>query len=1112
MLTLRRLSLIRCIAITCALCAALIVVQKWKHLGVSQASVSQTGAASSTASTKISNQSSPSRIPLEQIPVPPALRSHVAENYGKLPLSFEANRGQSDKQVKFLSRGQGYTLFLTNDEAVLSLRRSNLNLSDSHSFGMSPSAFRQDAEKGQSAVLRMKLVGANKAAPIAGTGVQEGKSNYFIGNDPSQWRTNVSNYSQVRYQDAYPGVDLVYYGNQKQLEYDFVVAPGADPNAITLDVAADGATEGRNSGAPRIDANGDLLVLTHGGEVRFHKPVVYQTNESFDSHAIGGEPNALEAKNIEAKNIIDGRWVLKGGNRVGFEVAAYDPSKPLVIDPALSYSTYLGGTGTDGAFGVAIDSAGNCYVTGFTSSTNFPTKNPYQKKSGGGIDTFVTKLNATGTALVYSTYVGGSATEYPFAIGVDSTGAAYELGNTGSANFPVTAGAFQTTCISCALYPAVFLTKLSPSGTSLAYSTFLGGSGDNRAFGIALDSANDAYIVGWTTSVDFPTTPDAFQTAYAGGSSDVFVTELNPAASTVAAQLVYSTYLGGSGQDVGFGIALDSNNNTYVTGYTYSTDFPVTAAAFQTSTTVNGAAWVTKLNVGGTALLYSTYLGGTTGTSAGNSIKTDANGAAYITGYTCASDFPVTQGVFQSKFGGDCTSAGGDGFVTKLNPTGSAPVFSSYLGGTGDDVGFSIGLDSVNNIYITGRSSSPNYPVTKGAFQTKTAGGYDTIYTIVNPTGTSLLYSTYLGGAAVDVAFVMAVDSAGNAYIIGRTYSTNFPVTPGSFQATLRGATNAVVYKFSPGDQVWPMALNFGNQTIGVTSSPLTTTLTNSGPGTLAITGAALSGTAAGDYTISSNTCTSSLAFGASCVIGVTLTPSASGTRSATLAITDGALNSPQNVPLTGVASSSSVSISPATMTFTTQTVGTTSTSQAATLTNAGTSAVTITSIAATAPFSQTNNCPTSLTAGASCTINVSFTPTKGGPLTGALTVTDNATNSPQTVALTGTGTVMNFSPTSLNFGTLSKGTASPPQTITVTNLGTTSIAISKISITGSRVTSFSETNNCPISPATLGANASCTISVVFTPQLIGALNADVTLLDTGGGSPQNVPLSGTGD
>ena len=1037
--------------------------------------------------------------------VSPAFHAHVAETYGKLPLTFEPNQGQSDKPVKFLSRGEGYTLFLTGDEAVLSLRRAPARLLDRESAAqLKPIDFK--ATNQNAAVLRMKLVHANASATISGNDEQEGKSNYFIGNDPSQWHTDVANYSQVRYRDAYPGIDLVYYGNQQQLEYDFVVAPGADPRAIRLDVAAESALSGKRTSAPlHIADNGDLLVPTEGGEVRFHKPVVYQPDTVADIHSIGGNPVA-----VTAKNTIEGNWVLKSGNQVGFEVASYDASKPLVIDPALAYSTYIGGTGTDGAFGVAIDQYGNAYVTGFTSSTNFPTKNPYQSQNAGGVDTFALKLNRTGTALVYSTYLGGSGTEYPFGMAVDSKGEAYEVGNTGSANFPTTAGAFQTTCVSCATYPAVFLTKFSMAGNSLVYSTFLGGSGDNRAFGITLDSLEDAYIVGWTTSVDFPVTAGAFQTVNNGGISDAFVTELNPTGTA----LVYSTYLGGSGQDVGFGIALDSANNTIVTGYTYSTDYPVTAGAFQTSTTVNGAAWVTKLNVGGTAEIYSTFLGGTTGTSAGNSVKVDSAGNAYVTGYTCASDFPVTAGVVQPTFGGDCTSAGGDAFVTELNSTGSAPVFSTYLGGSGDDVGFSIGLDSSNNVYITGRSSSTNYPVTPGAFQSTMAGGYDCIYTILNNTGTQLLYSTYIGGTLVDVAFVMAVDKNGNSYMIGRTYSTNFPVTPGVFQSTLKGSTNAIVYKFSPGNQAWPMALNFGTEAVGVTSAPLTTTLTNSGTASLSITGEAIMGTAMSDYAITTNTCGTSLAAGASCTVTLTFTPSTTGTRSAVLAFTDASANSPQNVALTGVGSTSNATLTPASLAYATQLINTGSAAQQATLTNSGSVSITISSIAVTGPYSQTNNCGTTLAANASCTISVVFTPTKSGTQTGTLSVTDNAPNSPQSVALSGVGTVMSFSPTSLSFGTQTVKTSSPPQTITMTNVGTSAVKTTKISVTGSRVTSFiiQSSSTCPLASGTLNGGASCTIVVVFDPQLKGALNANVTALDTGGGSPQSVPMSGTGD
>ena len=1029
-------------------------------------------------------------------------RARVVESYGRLPLSFEANNGQTDKEVKFLSRGQGYTLFLTRDEAVLSLRRSPAP----SAVGDKLTAARSDAFKAtaqNSAVLYMKLVGANPQTTVSGGDQQEGKSNYFLGNDPKQWQTNVSNYSKVRYENVYPGVDLVYYGNQQQLEYDFVVAPGIDPRTITLDVAAESAvTHSRKSKPLRVSEDGDLLVVTKGGEVRFKKPTIYQPTTALGIHQIGGDPSALDASHP-----IDGRWVLKADNRVGFRVGAYDPSLPLIIDPVLSYSTYIGGTGTDGAFGVAIDISGNCYVTGFTTSANFPTKNPIQSQLAGGVDTFVLKLNRTGTALVYSTYIGGTGTEYPFGLAVDSAGDAYELGNTGSANFPTTPGAFQTTCASCANYPDVFLTKLNSAGSALVYSSFIGGSGDDRAFGITIDSLNNAYFVGWTTSTDFPVTSGAFQTTNHGGISDAFVAEMNAAGT----DLVYSTYLGGSGQDIGFGIAVDAAGNTVATGYSYSTDFPVTAGAFQTSTTVNGAAWVTKLNVKGTAQIYSTYLGGTDGTSAGNSIKFDSAGNAYVTGYTCASDFPTTAGAAQTVFGGDCTNAGGDAFVTKLNPTGTAPVFSTYLGGSGDDVGFSIGLDNANNVYITGRSSSSNYPTTPGAFQPTMAGGYDTMFSILNPTGTKLLYSTYLGGSAVDVAFVMAVDKAGNAYIIGRTYSNNFPVTPGVLQGTLRGSTNAIVYKFSIGDQAWPMLLNFGSVAVGQTSAPLVTTLTNSGTTALTLSSQTIVGTAATDYTISGNTCGTSLAAGTSCAITVTFSPSTTGNRPAVLTLSDSAQNSPQNVALSGSGSTSSITLTPASLAYAAQLINTNSASQPATLTNTGTTSITISSISTSGPYSQTSNCPSTLAAGAACTINVVFTPTKAGTQTGALSVADNGPNSPQTVALSGVGTVVSYSPTSLNFGNQPKGTSSQPKDVILTNMGGTAISITKIWITGSRVTSFSQTSDCPIAPATLAAGASCTISATFTPQLKGALNANITVQDTGGGSPQNVPMSGNG-
>src|SRR5438132_548275 len=443
--------------------------------------------------------------------LPQATKPQVLAAYGKLPLSFEANDGQADPQVKFLSRGSGYTLFLTPTEAVLTLTKA-----DGHAKRrISGEATLVEPEKRAGTVLRMRLVGANPAPEVAGVGELPGKSNYFLGNDPTKWRTNVSTYAKVEYREVYPGVNLVYYGNQRQLEHDFVVSPGADPKVITL------AFEGVDGVA--IDALGDLVLRTVGGEVRLRKPVVYQ------------EQNRQRA-------VIPTRYVLTAEHQVAFEVAAYDATKPLIIDPVLVYSTYLGGSGSDASSGIAVDTQGNAYVTGVTRSSDFPTTaGAFQTTFGGLINAFVTKLNPTGTALLYSTYLGGFGSNQGFAIAVDTLGNAYVTGGA-VRDFPTTLGAFQP-AFGGGFFDA-FVTKLNPTGTALVYSTFLGGSNDDEGFGIAADAAGNAYVTGFTQSSNFPTRAGAFQATF-GGVEDTFVTKLDP----TGAALVYSTYLGGSGDD-----------------------------------------------------------------------------------------------------------------------------------------------------------------------------------------------------------------------------------------------------------------------------------------------------------------------------------------------------------------------------------------------------------------------------------------------------------------------------------------------------------------------------------------------------------------------------------
>jgi hypothetical protein len=686
----------------------------------------------------------------------------IAGSYGRLPLSFEANQGQTDAQVRFLSRGDGYALFLTSTEAVFRLQKPVA--SDTGKANLN-----QDAGGD---VLRTRLVGANPVPQVVGLDEQTGQSNYFLGNDPIQWQTNVANYGKVEYRDVYRGINLVYYGNQQQLEYDFVVQPGADPNMIGL--ALDGVQD------LTLDAQGNLVVHMAAGDVVEHAPVIYQ-------EGAGG------------RQAIAGHYVLRDNHQAGFAVAAYDHSQPLIIDPILVYSTYLGGSDTDYAQGIAVDAAGNAYVTGNTYSANFPTTpGAFQGTAGGRNNVFIAKLNASGSALVYSTYLGGgSSNETGRAIAVDSAGNAYVTGITTSVNFPTTPSALQRTMT--VGWSHAFLTRLNASGSALVYSTYLGGDSPDRADGIAVDGAGNAYVAGYTASGNFPTTPGAFQRTLRGSSpfkGNAFVAKFNTNLAG-GASLLYSTYLGGSGLD-GFGrsggdgaegIAVDAAGNAYVTGTAHSTDFPTTPGAFQQ--TIGGGfynAFVTKVNASGTALVYSSYLGGADN-DFGQGIAVDRDGNAYVTGDAQSSNFPTTPGAFQ-RTGRNAA------FVTKVNASGTALAYSTYLGGSSGGQGYGIAVDGEGSAYVTGVTSSADFPVTTGAFQ-RTLGsrGNNAFVTRLSAGGSALAYSTYLGGSAGDGGQGIALDGAGNAYVAGWTGSGDFPTTAGAFQRTLRGRSNAFVAK-----------------------------------------------------------------------------------------------------------------------------------------------------------------------------------------------------------------------------------------------------------------------------------------------------------------------------
>lgn len=684
----------------------------------------------------------------------PLQRVSIVKGYGRVPLAFEANQGQTDPQVKFVSRGPGYGLFLTTSEAVLTLRRATRHESNS----LRAKASRQEEKP---AVLRMKLVGANAAATeVSGKDELSSKSNYFIGNDPKKWCTNIRQYARVHYANLYPGVDLMYYGNQRELEYDFELQPGADPDAIRLGI--EGASK------LRLDS-GDLVLSSAGGDVRLRRPFTYQ------------EMNGT-------KKEIPSRYVMSSKHEVGFRIGSYDRGQPLIIDPVLAYSTYLGGNTVEAAYDIAVDSAGNAYVTGVTTSADFPTANAFQAAYGGNADAFVTKINAGGTALLYSTYLGGSSDEVGQSIAVDSAGSVYLTGYTGSGDFP-TVHPIQAT--NHGIHDA-FVTKISPDGGALVYSTYLGGTGDDYGWGIAVDSVGNAHVTGDTPSRDFPVFKALQPTFHEGANFNTFVTEINRDGGA----LIYSTYWGGSGGEGGSRVAVDHAGNTYIGGYTFSPDFP-TVNAIQPTYAGNVDAYLTKLSADGQNVIYSTFLGGS-GFEYGWDVAVDLAGNAYVTGFTQSTDFPTAHALQPTNHGNT------DAFVAKINASGNAFVFSTYLGGGDTDLGTSIAADSSGNAYVGGYTKSTNFP-TANAIQPTNHGGWDAFVTKINGDGSALLYSTYLGGKANESIFDggyrdlgIAVDSAGSAYVAGTTKSADFPITPLAFQKALRGGADAFVAKIAP--------------------------------------------------------------------------------------------------------------------------------------------------------------------------------------------------------------------------------------------------------------------------------------------------------------------------
>jgi hypothetical protein len=688
--------------------------------------------------------------------------SVTIQNFNMRPLAFTQNNGQWDERVQYRADAGGALMWFTTEGVYYQFSRRIPSPPSALPEGegsktLSPEVWSKAKERDslESLVIKATFVGANPNPLIRGDDPMGYKCNYFLGNDPTKWRTDVPNYKAVVFEDIYAGIDLKYYGNgDGRMEYDFLVSPGADVSQIMVQY------EGAKS--VTLHESGELVVETGWGEMIERRPIVYQV-----------EPSGIRP--------IEGEYVLLGEGRFGFELdESYEPMYATVIDPVLSYSTYLGGDASDWSNSIAVDGSGCAFVTGMTFSSGFPTQGAYDATINGDYDIFVTKFSAAGNSLIYSTFLGGTSDAWDegFGIAVDDDDCAYVTGITESLDFPMQ-NAYDDSYDFSSAHGDAFVTKLSAAGNSLTYSTYLGGSNRDDGSGIAVDGSGAAYVTGTTSSDNFPTL-NPYQATPQGAGFDVFVAKLSVFGST----LVYSTYLGGNGVDHGYAIAIDGSGAAYVTGMTLSVDFP-TLNEYQTVQD-HEDAFVTKLSSSGSSLVYSTYLGGSDADH-GYAIAVDGSGEAYLTGYTFSTDFP-TLNPYQANQGS------WDVFVTKLSSSGNSLVYGTYLGGSGDDKGYGIKVDGSGVAYVTGWNGSTDFP-TINPYQTN-QGSWDVFVAALSSSGSSLAYSTYLGGSGDDYGNAIALDVSGAAYVAGETSSSNFP-TQNAYDPSFNSGYDAFVTKFT---------------------------------------------------------------------------------------------------------------------------------------------------------------------------------------------------------------------------------------------------------------------------------------------------------------------------
>ena len=1065
---------------------------------------------------------------------------------GRLPFIFEANKGQSDKTVEFLARGADYTVMLEADRTEIVLP---------------PAPVVKKMEKaGSPEIITIEFVGASHKAHFQPGKLLPGKSNYILGKERSQWLFGIPQYEQVTQKSVYRGIDLVYYGNEGNLEYDFVLAPGSDPQSLGFHV----------QGAERIELSdsGDLLLQTPMGNVRLQKPVVYQ------------ERNGI-------RRAVNGKFVLRSANEIGLVVGEYDAGSPLIVDPVLSFSTLIGANNNTQVQGIAVDSSKNVYITGTTFATNYPVVGPFQATNHGYTDVFVTKLNPAGNKILYSTYLGSSGFDNATAIAVDKTGAAYVTGTVGAPDFPTTPGAFMTS----AGGGAPFLTKFLTDGT-LAFSTFMGGS-LSPALAIALDAAGEAYIAGGSTSNDLPTTAGAYQTTclsgdcgyieklnasgtalvystYFGASSgngippsttgngiavdssgsaflvgntngiplqnpiqpsvvglqNAFVAKFSPDGSS----LVFSTYLGGTSAfvpsrfDSATGVAVDLSDNVHIVGTTPSCEFPLSLTAISTDC-VTGAdqkVFVASLNSNGTQLLFSTLL--QSGNAAG--IGVDSKGNSYVTGTTTSTSYFLKNAIESSV---DASLTSSDGFVTELDPTGKL-LFSSYLAATYGSAPSGIAVDPSGGIYMAGLGQADFpllHPIPSQTYQST----YYTIFVAkILPSNTPQFslsprvspVLTLRNVSSVPLAITSIVPSAnftmqgncGSSIVPGGACNlillgANDKKTQGSVTITSNAYAKPQTFQIrkSPtGDNlgsslaISPMYVEFPPQLIGTSSAAEQIVIQNQGL-PAAINNISINQPSPFTET---NNCPALLGTGASCTISVIYTAATAQDSAGLAIITD---QGQTNIGLNGLGSSSAIAVSTPAMEFGNQPSGSPTLGRIVNLINATPNPATVTGLSTTSGYAEADTCSAVLPPHGECRVSISFSATGNQDAPGALTIANYGPGGPEAVTLHATGVQpgdLSVSPNSLSiqFGYI--GTSSNFSPVTVTNNSKNTITIQKIATTAP----YTQTNTCP---ASLAPAATCQVSVVFKPTVTGLANGVLTVTHSGNGSPLTMPLTGTG-